>query len=138
MLLKPLRQIAAERGYTSDTTVYKACYRRGILTPKGGAPFKLTPDKIEQMLEMRRDGKFVKDVAAHFGVHEVTVRRVFRNERETHGGRKPLQLDEKTKARIRAALVSGARRRDVCRRFGFSDRMLVRYGFRVKGAKHAG
>ena len=52
-------------------------------------------------------------------------------------GRKPLQLDEKTIARIRAALASGARRRDVCRRFGFSDKMLVRYGFR-KGAKNAG
>lgn len=53
-------------------------------------------------------------------------------------GRKPLQLDEATIRRIRAALAAGAKRREVCKRFGFSDKMLVRYGFRVRGTKHAG
>jgi hypothetical protein len=52
-------------------------------------------------------------------------------------GRKKLQLDEATIRRIRAALDAGAKRADVCKRFGFSDSVLVSYGLRADRPKPA-
>lgn len=38
-----------------------------------GRPFMLRPDQLEELYRMRRDGKKLKDCAAHFGVHVATV-----------------------------------------------------------------